>query len=410
MAMKSLILLFTLLVICSCSSDSDTPPPTGDSGVVQPIEPDPEPPVEPVPPIEPEPPVEPEPPIDPGNATDGFNTVELDYLELDSSVYDLLIGTLETQFSPDEFTIQREATESHGVDSPDSILADKDIFSSYATYYIEQALFNMKPRVESLSPYYGVPSKLDSHHISGIAQFELCHSTKSSLSATIKSSKVPDSATINELNIFEQKINSLRNEAIFNSSKEAKVELIETWSKFMGCLAYTESLTTADFSSSYKVANEYAPNDYDKPKGVKFYEDPYQDPASRLNIGLYQFTPNGSGNVYPCILQWNDFYPDTDISTKANQDELIRVFGSSFQSMNAFCGVNKIAQTFAIQINTDETKRTHPDNKDGSKLTTPANRCVTPWFYASYAYNHFGPLQNSTGSNLKKLITCVNGE
>ena len=170
----------------------------------------------------------------------------------------------------------------------------------------------------------------------------------------------------------------------------------------MGCLAYTESLTSADVSSSYKVSEEYSPKGFEKPKGVKFYEDPYQDATSRLNIGLYQFTPNSSGNIYPCVLQWNDFFPENKIDTRADQNELIRVFGSSFQSMNAFCGINKVVQTFAIQVNTDEQKRTHPGNRDGQSLKASSNRCVTPWFYASYAYNHFGPLQNSTGNNLKK--------
>ena len=385
--MKFIIYILFALTIISCSSDSQDGP-----ALVDPTRPDSK------------------PTITPGNSTEGFNSVELNYFELDSSVYGFLVNKLEPQFSSPQYTLKRNKTEFHETDLPNELLTQKDIFSSFSTFYIDQSLFNIKPRIESLSPYYGVPSSQDQHHLSGISQSELCISTSSSLAQTIKDSKVPDEQTIEELNVFEKRINSLREETIYKSSKTAKIELIRTWSKFMGCLAYTESLTSADVSSSYKVSEEYSPKGFEKPKGVKFYEDPYQDATSRLNIGLYQFTPNSSGNIYPCVLQWNDFFPENKIDTRADQNELIRVFGSSFQSMNAFCGINKVVQTFAIQVNTDEQKRTHPGNRDGQSLKASSNRCVTPWFYASYAYNHFGPLQNSTGNNLKKLITCVNGE
>ena len=393
-----LLILATLLTVSTCSSNKED---VADEsiGVISPIEPGPDP-VPPTPPVV----------IEPGNSIDGFNTVDLIYSDLDKKTLIFLENNLETQFSPDEFTIVRQASQNYDTEIPSIKLTNKDIFSSYATFYLDLFLFNSKARVETLSPYYAVPSDIDDHMLSGIAHAELCTSTSQSLAFTIKESKVPSQLTIIQLNIFEQKVNSLRDQAIFEFDKEAKVELIQTWAKFMGCLAYTESLTTADTSTSYSVSNEYSPNDYSKPKGVKFYEDPYQDIESRLNIGLYQFTPNSSGNIYPCIDQWNDIFPDSSIGTRESQDELIKLFGSSFQSMNAFCGVNKILQTFSIQVNTTEAKRTHPDNKNDRNLINPENRCVTPWFYASYAYNHFGPLQNSTGSNLSKLIKCVNGE
>ncbi|WP_127717479.1 hypothetical protein [Halobacteriovorax sp. HLS] len=399
--MKITLLTLTLLILCSCSSNSDDVAPP-EQGIIDPIIP--------TEPVDPPKPIEPPPVIDPGNSVDGFNTVELEYNELDTSVLNFLIQELEPQYHKSEFTIKRDSSEESYADKPSTLLDPKDIFSSYVTFYIDSFLFNMKPRVETLAPYYSVPRLLSEHSYSGLAHAELCHSTSTSLAATIKESKVPDQEVIDELNIFEKRVNLLRNKTIFDSSKEAKVELVKVWSKFMGCLAYTESLTSADTSSSYNVSKEYSPRDYNKPLGVKFYEDPYQDLASRLNIGLYQFTPNSSGNIYPCIYQWNDIYPDSNINTNEQQDNLIRIFGSSFQGMNAFCGVNKIIQTFAIQVNTDEKKRTHPDNYTIAGIEESQNRCVTPWFYASYAYNHFGPLQNSTGLNLKKLITCVNEE
>ena len=136
----------------------------------------------------------------------------------------------------------------------------------------------------------------------------------------------------------------------------------------MGCLSYTESLTTADSSRSYRVADKYAPSDYRKPEGVKFYEDPYQDEASKLNIGLFQFTPTWYGNVNPCIRNWNAWFPSCSVGAKPSKSSLIRKFGSSYQTFNAFCGVNKFVQTFAIQQNTTRTKSTHPDNYSGGRL------------------------------------------
>lgn len=75
--------------------------------------------------------------------------------------------------------------------------------------------------------------------------------------------------------------------------------------------------------------------------------------------------------------------------------------------MNAFCGVNKILQSFAIQVNTTKSVSTHPSNQSGGKFKAPADRCVSPFFYSGYSYNHFGPLMNSTGSNLAGLMACA---
>jgi hypothetical protein len=71
--------------------------------------------------------------------------------------------------------------------------------------------------------------------------------------------------------------------------------------------------------------------------------------------------------------------------------------------------VDKILESFYVQINTTSSLRTHPDNlqSDGT-LKKQADRCVTPHFHATRSYNHFGPLQNSTEENLERLMTCVN--
>jgi len=282
-------------------------------------------------------------------------------------------------------------------------LEEHQKFSERVSYFVELQLEDTKTHLAYLAPYYAVPRDNDDFHLSGLAQRPLCHSTSSSLRKTLKKSdRVPGSSVISKMNTFEEKVNSLRTQMIAGSD-EAKMELSKIWSRFFSCLAYTESLSTADSSSSQKVAKKYAPSGYRKPAGVKFYEDPYQDEASKLNIGMYQFTPKGSGNINACLKSWNDRYPSCQVATGSSRSELVRVFGSSLQTMNAFCGVNKIVQTFSVQLNSTKSSAIHPSNSGRSK----SDRCVTPFIYSGYAYNHFGPLMNSTRSNLSKLMTCV---
>jgi len=95
------------------------------------------------------------------------------------------------------------------------------------------------------------------------------------------------------------------------------------------------------------------------------------------------------------------------LPTNGSQAEMIKILGSSHQSFNSFCGIHKVVETFAIQAYTVKASATHPSNMTSSGLKGAANRCVTPYFYAGWAYNHFGPLQNSTGANLKELHACI---
>lgn len=294
----------------------------------------------------------------------------------------------------------------HSSDYCEVDLDGQNNFSQRVAYFVESQLENTRTQLSSLAPYYGIPSNNDDHLLSGLSQRRLCHSSKSSLTKTLKkSSRVPSSSVIAKLNTFENKVNGLR-DRMLEGDGQARMELIKTWSKFFSCLAYTESLSTADTSSSRKVASKYEDSSYRKPAGVKFYEDPYQDEASKLNIGLFQFTPNGGGNINPCLKSWNDTYPGCRVETGSSKSDLIKVFGSTLQTMNSFCGVNKVVQTFSIQVNSSKSTAIHPSNSGLSKN----DRCVSPWIYSGYAYNHFGPLMNSTGSNLNKLISCVNAE
>lgn len=278
-----------------------------------------------------------------------------------------------------------------------------DQFSDQISFYTKMMFSPIPAKVGFIGSYYGSPSNDASYFPVSLMSHPLCLSSSSSLAQTIK--KVPSQAVIDKLNRFATKANELRERAL-GGEVEAKVELMKHWGKLFSCLAYTESLSSADSNSSRSVASSVAPSGYVKPSGVEFYNDPAQDASSRLNIGLFQFTPNSSGNIKPCLKAWNEVHSNA-ISCRVNesggQAEMIRILGSSYQSFNAFCGVHKLIQTFSIQVNTSSSGSTHPSNGGRG----PSLRCVTPHFYAGKAYNHFGPLQNSTGENMNKLYTCI---
>lgn len=280
---------------------------------------------------------------------------------------------------------------------------NQDRFSDTIAFFIREQTTARKVTIQGIASYYATSTDLNTHTEVGLFSHSLCEVTSSSLSKTVK--KVADSATISKANQFAKLHNQYRTGYLAGDTTD-KIKLERHWGAFFGCLAYTESLSTADSSSSKSVASSEAPSGYRKPAGVKFYNDPYQPASSRLNIGLFQFTPKASGNINPCLKQWNQDYPSCSTSASSKGD-LIKLLGSSHQRFNAFCGINKLLQTFSIQANTRSTKHTHPANRESGGLKPSANRCVTPHFYAGWAYNHFGPLQNSTGSNMKKLFQCV---
>ena len=304
-----------------------------------------------------------------------------------------------------------ELTEKRETINPDTVdkcsAENNDTFADQISYYASELLSDVPAMVGMIGSSYGTPSSDANYFPTSLIRHPLCKVSYDSLSATMN--KVPSESTIDRLNRFATTINTLRAQ-VLEGDREAKVELQAEWTRLFSCLAYTESLSTADSSSSNNVANRVAPAGYRKPAGVKFYDDPAQDSASRLNIGMFQFTPNSSGNIRPCLKAWNALNaskPACLVNEKASQSELVKILGSSLQAFNAFCGIHKVVQTFAIQVNTTKTSATHPLNLVNGKLKAHEQRCVTPHFQAGRAYNHFGPFQNSTGSNLEKLFACV---
>lgn len=280
-----------------------------------------------------------------------------------------------------------------------------DQFGDQISFYTKMMMSNTPAMVGIIGSYYSASSNDGSYYPVSLVGHPLCTSTSSSLSKTLRN--VPSQSVIDKLNRFEKKVNGLRTKAIAGDVGSKK-ELLQAWTKLFSCLGYTESLASSDSSTSRAVASRNAPSGYKKPSGVEFYEDTQQPEVSRLNIGLYQFTPNSTGNIKPCLKAWNAVHskePSCKVSESGAKAEMIKIVGSSLQSFNAFCGVHKVIQTFSIQVNTTGTSATHPSNT-GKKAEA---RCVTPNFYAGKAYNHFGPFQNSTGSNMNKLYSCIEG-
>lgn len=284
---------------------------------------------------------------------------------------------------------------------------DHELFADQISYYVSELLNDTPAMVGVIGSYYGTSSSDNNYFPTSLIRHPLCTSTTSSLGSTIN--KVPAQSVINKLNAFTNEVNDLR-KAVLQGDMKAKADLGKTWTRFFSCLAYTESLGSADSSASNAVAKKVAPSGYRKPAGVEFYEDPSQDASSRLNIGMFQFTPNAGGNIQSCLRAWNVLHAKKSsclVPEKGSQADMIKILGSSLQSFNAFCGVHKLIQTFAIQVNTTKTSATHPSNLVNGKLKNHELRCVTPHFQSGRAYNHFGPFQNSTGTNLNSLFSCI---
>lgn len=314
---------------------------------------------------------------------------------------------VDTRFSSyRELLPVRNAQDSYRTDNCDVNLDSKDRFSDRVAYAVELKMQPSKAQVGYVYSYFGLNKDVNAYMSNSFISHPLCEVTSSSLNTTLKGKNVPSSTVIKKINQFSTAMNGYRREALAGN-REGYVKASKLWSKFMMCLSYTESLTSADSSKSQSVSQKYAPSGYRKPAGVKFYEDPYQDEASKLNIGMFQFTPNSGGNIQACIREWNVLYPTCSISQTATKSELIRALGSSLQTFNAFCGAAKVTGMFGVQVNTTKSAHTHPANvKSNGALKAPAERCVSPHMSGN-SYNHFGPFQNSTGKNLEEVMNCV---
>lgn len=305
-----------------------------------------------------------------------------------------------------ELLVQRGVTGAHSIDSCDPQLRNQTRFAERISYAVVQNMTARKAKLAFIGNLFDIPTDQEKFVPNSLMSHAMCEVTSSTLTKTIGSDRVPSAAVIKKANELVKRFNGLRQKVIDKAPK-ATMEMAKFWGRVMMCLSYTESLTTADTSSSDSVAQKYAPSGYRRPAGVLFYEDPNQPASSRLNLGLFQFTPSAGGNINPCIKQWNEIYPSCQVSTSATQADMIKVLGSSYQTFNAFCGANKPAQMFSVQVNTTDVNNTHPLNrKSNGSLKASEDRCVSLHFLPGNSYNHFGPFQNSTGSNLDELLSC----
>lgn len=202
----------------------------------------------------------------------------------------------------------------------------------------------------------------------------------------------------------------------------------------LASMALHESLSDANnsqqedlskiFSQTYGIKNGYV-----RPSGVKFYYDKTQsEEVSRQNIGLYQFTPKRGGNVDACYHAWNNVMGKKSqackIDLKLSNKESFEFISASDQMFNAFCGANKLLQSFGVQVNATNLKNpsasamqlTHSANKDKKGLKETKDRCISPFVYSSNAYMHFGVLgfttysegkDNKPGSNTQSVLTTA---
>lgn len=345
-------------------------------------------------------------PVTPGSTSSAIRPELLPKVDVFTEVsYQVASQVDDLHKSYRELMPQRSSEMSHQVDHCDVSLEDKTNFADRISYQLDLHMNDLKGEMSPIASYYGLSGNVSSYYPVSLIRQPMCAVSSVTLGKTIN--KVPAQRVIDKMNAFANRYNTYRENSL-KGNEQAFAKLHRLWGRMMMCLAYTESLTSANTRSSDRVAASVAPSGYRRPAGVLFYEDPAQSADSKLNLGLYQFTPSAGGNINSCIRQWNNIYPSCQVSTKASQSEMIRVLGSSFQTFNAFCGVNKVIQTFTVQVNTSRSSATHPANKkaDGT-LKAPADRCVSLHFQAGKAYNHFGPFQNSTGSNLEELMDCT---
>lgn len=257
---------------------------------------------------------------------------------------------------------------------PDEAKIQVQTFREQINDWVQYFSANEVPlSLEDIYPYYQVKNGLSAL---SLRDLNYCEMDRDTLSRTLKN--IPSENTISALNNF------------FRSDVN--------YDKLFSCLALEESLGDPDTSASKKIFREVTGRN-EKPLGVKFYHDREQPKESALNIGLFQFTPDINGNIHSCVKSWNKIFDKQNNCQIKNNHDALSALSTSAQNFNAFCGVHKIIETAAIQMRSEKI----------SAHFKPGYECVSLQMRAGLAYNHFGPLQNSTGKNLRSLAKCLEG-
>lgn len=330
------------------------------------------------------------------------------YYDVFKDVAEVVGPSVDKEISSSKELMTRRDLSVIGVaDRCDTHLLNRDTFADRIAFYAGAHFQPRKARLESIGSLFDMPTDQNKILATSLVSHAMCTVSSETLAQTLGDKKVPQKKTIEKINEFVNEFNRSR-EKFLAGDLEGQLEMHRQWSRVFMCLAYNESLTTADRPQSDTLAQKYAPSDYRRPAGVLFYEFKNSSSVTSLNLGLFQFTPDSKGNIHPCVRQWNDIYPQCSLSNSATQAEAIRMFGSSLQTLNSFCGTGKATETFSVQVNTSNAKRTHPSNLlPSGQLKAPQDRCVSIHFSAGQAYNHFGSFQNSSGKNLDDLMDCV---
>lgn len=239
----------------------------------------------------------------------------------------------------------------------------------------------------------------------------LCREDRATLSSMLSRSGNLADSEIQLVNAFVDHANAARDAVLLDPTDTSAV--LRTWTALSACLSYTESLGDPDTQTSKMRASQLLGETFEKPNGVKFYYDSGHDnEASRWNIGLFQFVLFKGGNIQPCLVSWQaQGLPGGHVRSDLSVEEMGRFVGSPGQSFNAFCGINKLAQTLTINALTKDLSRTHPSNTINGVLKPSPKRCVS--LHNKRAYAHFGPLiRTSTStagyvSNLEKVMSCT---
>ena len=282
--------------------------------------------------------------------------------------------------------------------------APKTSFAQEIAWAIRAHLQTGRVVFDGYDALFHIPSARRNTPISLTSQ-PLCQTSERDAKRILRNSQALGSEELRLMQAFENSYN-----AASAKGKERH------WQALMGCLAYTESLGDPDTSLSQSRARKLLGASYSKPPGVKFYYDKrHSNEASRWNIGLFQFVLHKGGNILPCTGAWKAAgLPASDTLAEMNTQEMGLFVGSPGQSFNAFCGVNKLTQSFHVQMLTERASNTHPKNRDtNGTLKPPSDRCAS--LHVARAYVHFGPFIRTVThtsqplrSNLHKLMACTN--
>jgi hypothetical protein len=354
-------------------------------------------------------------------------------------------------FSPDDFHKKSQLTKSRdsspAFDECSTYPKQENNFSDAIESAVRTSLISRSIITDSaIQAGYALPIVKKAQKVSLISN-PLCLQGKAEMTHLLGAERVPDAETIETIRLFTLANNSDRLLAL-KGDDAALTRFTHRWTGFMSCLAYAESLNTSDelpaheafaeATSSFVGMEAHFSTDSQgkliKPSGVHFGIDHTGDYFRELRaaraegrltpeflaelnakyrswpvVGLFQFNASPTGNITSCVDQWNELVSNSCQINKRSKQEMFLSFSSKGQTVNAFCGVQKIVQAFNSQINTQNATGTDLGNIKNGKLEKEKNRCVSlvARSGAKRIYAHFGPLANSVGNNLKGLMSCV---